>query len=167
MTPQEFCYWLQGYLELSESPSLSSRQTEMVKRHLALVFTDVTTEPEDARKGPPRVIEAPRKPVTKDLAETVSKLGRVAEKLDALRNHNMDGYYNSPLYCEHANEMPLVCPCSGDCYCKMYSCKSPDRNAVNPPEPKDMSLLKLLRSERSADLVVGPGRICSGGTRYC
>ncbi len=29
----------------------------------------------------------------------------------------------SPIYCEHANEMPATCPCSDDCYCKEHSCK--------------------------------------------
>ena len=30
----------------------------------------------------------------------------------------------SPIYCEHANEMPSPCPCKDDCYCKEHSCKS-------------------------------------------
>ena len=34
----EFCYWLQGLFELSEVKSLDERQTEIVRRHLALVF---------------------------------------------------------------------------------------------------------------------------------
>ncbi len=32
----------------------------------------------------------------------------------------------SPLYCEHANEMPNECLCKNDCYCKEHSCKSKD-----------------------------------------
>ena len=24
--------------------------------------------------------------------------------------------------CEHANEVPVVCPCDDDCYCKSHSC---------------------------------------------
>ena len=27
------------------------------------------------------------------------------------------------LQCEHANEMPAVCPCPSDCYCKSHSCR--------------------------------------------
>ena len=40
MKSQEFCYWLQGLFECSEPPvtQLSARQTELIKRHLALVF---------------------------------------------------------------------------------------------------------------------------------
>jgi hypothetical protein len=29
----------------------------------------------------------------------------------------------SAMYCEHANEMPNVCPCPDNCYCKDHSCK--------------------------------------------
>lgn len=42
MTPQEFCYWLQGFFELSESNGMSPKQVEIVKEHLRLVFTKVT-----------------------------------------------------------------------------------------------------------------------------
>lgn len=29
----------------------------------------------------------------------------------------------SALFCGHANEMPNVCPCKEDCYCKEHSCR--------------------------------------------
>lgn len=32
---------------------------------------------------------------------------------------------DSPIFCEHANEMPHVCPCDDDCYCKDHSCRTP------------------------------------------
>lgn len=38
MTSRDFCYWLQGYFELGDFEVLSSRQIELIKRHLALVF---------------------------------------------------------------------------------------------------------------------------------
>lgn len=38
MTSRDFCYWLQGYFEVSEGGSLTAAQAECVKRHLALVF---------------------------------------------------------------------------------------------------------------------------------
>ncbi len=28
----------------------------------------------------------------------------------------------SPICCEHANEVPVCCPCSSDCYCKQNTC---------------------------------------------
>ena len=42
MTPREFCYWLQGYFELTlidyEGVELSEGQTAEVNRHLQMVF---------------------------------------------------------------------------------------------------------------------------------
>ncbi len=40
MKTAEFCYWLQGFFELSpdKKKGLSADQTEMIRRHLALVF---------------------------------------------------------------------------------------------------------------------------------
>lgn len=38
MTSRDFCYWLQGYFEISHSPMLNDDQANVVKRHLALVF---------------------------------------------------------------------------------------------------------------------------------
>lgn len=41
MKTTEFCYWLQGYFELSGDvgeAGLSKRQVDLIQRHLALVF---------------------------------------------------------------------------------------------------------------------------------
>lgn len=47
MTSRDFCYWLQGFFEISSSfrgevttsqLTLSSHQVDMIKKHLALVF---------------------------------------------------------------------------------------------------------------------------------
>lgn len=38
MTSRDFCYWLQGLFELGDVKSLDARQTDLVKRHLAMVF---------------------------------------------------------------------------------------------------------------------------------
>lgn len=42
MTSQEFCYWLQGYFELSTSPAITPEQAKVIKEHLQLVFNKVT-----------------------------------------------------------------------------------------------------------------------------
>jgi hypothetical protein len=34
----EFCYWLQGMFELTDPKQLNEAQTDLVKRHLAMVF---------------------------------------------------------------------------------------------------------------------------------
>jgi hypothetical protein len=52
----EFCYWLQGYFEISgstpdEPGAINSQQSAMIQRHLALVFKhDI-----DPKAGPPEV----------------------------------------------------------------------------------------------------------------
>tara|TARA_Y100001973_G_C5197892_1_gene335585 strand:- start:844 stop:1038 length:195 start_codon:yes stop_codon:yes gene_type:complete len=38
MKSVEFCYWLQGMFELTDTKELNEQQTEMIKKHLQLVF---------------------------------------------------------------------------------------------------------------------------------
>lgn len=38
MKSVEFCYWLQGLFELGNPTTLNAEQTDLVKRHLAMVF---------------------------------------------------------------------------------------------------------------------------------
>lgn len=38
MQTSEFCYWLQGFFELSDKKALSVDQVEIIQAHLALVF---------------------------------------------------------------------------------------------------------------------------------
>ncbi len=38
MNSIDFCYWLQGYFEVSKAEDLTPEQTEIVKSHLDLVF---------------------------------------------------------------------------------------------------------------------------------
>lgn len=38
MTSRDFCFWLQGLFELGGPKALDERQTDLVKRHLGMVF---------------------------------------------------------------------------------------------------------------------------------
>ena len=38
MTSQSFAYWLQGFFELANPSTIGSKETELIKNHLALVF---------------------------------------------------------------------------------------------------------------------------------
>jgi hypothetical protein len=38
MTSRDFCYWLQGSFELNEPQTLNKKQTELIKKHLNMVF---------------------------------------------------------------------------------------------------------------------------------
>lgn len=38
MKAVEFCYWLQGVFEVADLRSLDEKQTDLIKRHLNMVF---------------------------------------------------------------------------------------------------------------------------------
>lgn len=38
MTARDYCFWLQGYFEVSDPVQIGKVETEMIKRHLNLVF---------------------------------------------------------------------------------------------------------------------------------
>jgi hypothetical protein len=38
MTSRDFAYWLMGYFEISNPVTIDALETDMIKRHLALVF---------------------------------------------------------------------------------------------------------------------------------
>ncbi len=42
MTPEQFCYWLQGVFEVGNIAELNVEQVKIVKQHLGLVLTNVT-----------------------------------------------------------------------------------------------------------------------------
>jgi len=42
MTPENFCYWLQGYIELENPGKISAEKTQVIKDHLNLVFKKET-----------------------------------------------------------------------------------------------------------------------------
>lgn len=43
MTPEQFCYWLQGFAELHEAPP-GCEQWQSIREHLATVFNKVTPQ---------------------------------------------------------------------------------------------------------------------------
>lgn len=43
MTPENFVYWLQGHLELSEKGGLTAQQVKVIREHIALVLQKVTS----------------------------------------------------------------------------------------------------------------------------
>ena len=42
MNPENFCYWLQGWLELQNPQAITALQVKEIQNHLDLVFTKVT-----------------------------------------------------------------------------------------------------------------------------
>lgn len=44
MTPDQFVYWLQGFLELADPKALSESQITIIREHLRTVFHKVTPD---------------------------------------------------------------------------------------------------------------------------
>ena len=42
MSPENFCYWLQGWLEIQDPKQITESQVKEIQNHLDLVFTKVT-----------------------------------------------------------------------------------------------------------------------------
>lgn len=42
MTPRDFCFWLQGFLDITEDTTLelNAKQVQCIQRHLTMVFRD-------------------------------------------------------------------------------------------------------------------------------
>lgn len=51
LSPESFCYWLQGFMEMQNPEELDSKQTQIIKDHLNEVFDKVT--PDRKRAGLP------------------------------------------------------------------------------------------------------------------
>lgn len=47
MSPDRFCDWLQGFVELSETEAISEKQWLVIKDHLKLVFDKKTPDRTD------------------------------------------------------------------------------------------------------------------------
>jgi hypothetical protein len=44
LTPELFCYWLQGFMEMQDPKELDCTQTQIIKDHLNEVFDKVTPQ---------------------------------------------------------------------------------------------------------------------------
>lgn len=38
MTSRDFCFWLQGFFEVTDPKQITEQQTQLIKNHLNLVF---------------------------------------------------------------------------------------------------------------------------------
>lgn len=94
MTAQEFVYWLQGHLELTNVDTLDARQVQIIKDHISLVLHKVTPERKDADLYPPFGTILPTRPGTwinrpgllcdaKDVQVTCCKNDKVVDALKA------------------------------------------------------------------------------------
>ncbi len=100
MSPHDFCLWLDGFLVSFYGRNgdgvLSCEGVAAVRHQLKMVrdvaFPNVSNE------------------------ELISIISRMNPQ------DHPPKVYGSALACNHANEMPVKCPCEPDCYCKAHSC---------------------------------------------
>ena len=52
MTPENFAYWLQGFIEISDVKGINETQLQIIKDHLALVFRKETPNRIDIQYTP-------------------------------------------------------------------------------------------------------------------
>lgn len=57
MTPEQFVYWLQGFMEMTDSKMITVKQLDMIKAHLNTVFKKETHKLFDI----PDVLEGPKR----------------------------------------------------------------------------------------------------------
>lgn len=85
MNSEQFCFWLQGFFEMTDSKNLSEAQVKMIKEHLGLVFQKVT--PPLQKKGlltdsPVKGIIGAIKPLTEtEIKEMIEKSKKEWEKI--------------------------------------------------------------------------------------
>lgn len=87
MTPENFCYWLQGFFEINGAQSLDLAQTQVVKDHLALVFNKVT----------PKYSHGPLNTVCPKLEKYFPHIGFVPIGTGAATNMYFGGEYKSSI----------------------------------------------------------------------
>ncbi len=44
MTPEQFVYWLQGFMEINDPVTIGEAETKVIKDRLALIFDKVTPD---------------------------------------------------------------------------------------------------------------------------
>lgn len=104
MTPENFCYWLQGYFEISSSDMIGKTQKQIIKDHLDLVFKKET--PKYEFKTDPNIAPAPFKPYQ---FETLPPLIQPETKpMDWYRNQPYCGLQPTST-CSTGTNIPFIC----------------------------------------------------------
>ena len=118
MTPENFTYWLQGYFEISESKMLSSKQTQVIKDHLALVFTKVTPDRKENNSFEIDAVEELKKSLLLDGGPRDSKAWDLGESPRLCSSVPMDLDLNNKPVCDTAQRFGLgKCNIKSTLYC--------------------------------------------------
>ena len=75
---------------------------------------------------------------------------------------------NGPMYCQHANEAPNVCPCSSGCFCRLYTCRHKPAAPADAPAPEPTDTPRFVEGDPKPDCpdCKGTGR-CSNAQFRC
>lgn len=94
MTPEQFVYWLQGFMEVANPSTLTETQTQQIKDHLNLVFDKQTpdrTFPQEPHTLPntpyiPRweIDPLTYRPICETSTSTTTKLDPIDLELDVI-----------------------------------------------------------------------------------
>jgi len=87
MHSRDFCYWLQGHFEMNSDDRLSTDQIRIIKNHLNLVFTNITSDIPDEFE--------------KDKEKHITNL-----KQNITDTHNLQGVFT---YVSSDNDTELLC----------------------------------------------------------
>lgn len=72
---------------------------------------------------------------------------------------------SSPIFCEHANEVPVCCPCNSDCYCKQHTCSGrpsllSDLPIVDDPnEMYEEAIMAIIQMREWLSCIYSPSKL--------
>ena len=99
MTARDFCYWLQGFFELSPAVGeLSQQQTEQIRNHLHMVFAHEIDPAMGNAEHQKKLTEIhnPPKPLTE---EDKQRLKDMTDKFEQLRRQGFDFHMGPKINC--------------------------------------------------------------------
>ncbi len=73
VTPEQFCYWLQGYMELADNEGMTERQVQTIADHLKTVFNKVTPDRKEEPKK--KVLSEKKKKKAMTIEEVLQEMG--------------------------------------------------------------------------------------------
>ncbi len=65
MTPENFCYWLRGFIELGGT--IEAKHFDTINKHLNLVFENVTMPEASVNKSDPAITQSTMKEIKKEM----------------------------------------------------------------------------------------------------
>ena len=95
MNPEQFCYWLQGYMELADGHNeLNCIQVQKIKEHLATVFTKIT--PVHPTHAPTYCAEQKQIPLLVDEVDKITPNYETEKGIDTVQTEEaLNNYFDA------------------------------------------------------------------------